>query len=82
MSLQECVVRAKWDAEAGVWYVADSNLPGLVAEADTVDALHDKVIARVRELADLNRHLIDWQAGDEIPVHLTAERLDTVRLAG
>ena len=82
MAPRACVVRAKWDDEAAVWYVSDSDLPGLVAEADSVDALREKVIARVRELAELNGHLIEWTAGDEIPVHLLAERVDKVRVSG
>ncbi|MDZ7714513.1 MAG: DUF1902 domain-containing protein [Rhodovibrio sp.] len=82
MAPRECVVRAEWDDEAAVWYVSDSDLPGLVAEADSVDALREKVLARVRELADLNRHLIEWTADDEIPVHLRAERVDKVRVSG
>ena len=59
MASRACVVRAKWDDEAAVWYVSESDLPGLVAEADNVDALREKVIARVRELAELNGHLIE-----------------------
>ena len=47
-----------WDDEASVWYVRDSDLPGLVAEADTVDALREKLPPRVRELVDLNQHLL------------------------
>jgi hypothetical protein len=47
-----------WDHEASVWYVRDSDLPGLVAEADTVDALREKLPPRVRELVDLNAHLL------------------------
>jgi hypothetical protein len=28
MAPRACVVRAKWDDEAAVWYVSDSDLPG------------------------------------------------------
>jgi hypothetical protein len=47
-----------WDDEASVWYVRDSDLPGLVAEGETVDALRAKVLGLVYELAPLNRHRI------------------------
>ena len=80
MPRTEFIVRAEWDDEAGVWYVSDSDLPGLVAEAETVDALREKVIARAPELAALNRHLIDWEPDGDIPVHLMAERLDRIRV--
>jgi hypothetical protein len=71
-----------WDDEAGVWYVRDSDLPGLVAEADTVDALRDKLLPRVRELVDLNTHLLDRSTTGEVPLHLHAERTDTVDVSG
>jgi predicted RNase H-like HicB family nuclease len=32
-----------FDAEAGVWYVCDSTLPGLHTEAETLDALVGKL---------------------------------------
>ncbi|MBK1696766.1 DUF1902 domain-containing protein [Rhodovibrio salinarum] len=80
MPRSEFIVRVEWDDEAGVWYVSDSDLPGLVAEAETVDALREKVIARAPELAELNRHLIDWEPDEDIPVHLMVERLDRIRV--
>jgi hypothetical protein len=80
MPRTEFIVRVEWDDEAGVWYVSDSDLPGLVAEAETVDALREKVIVRAPELAELNRHLIDWDPDGDIPVHLMAERLDRIRV--
>jgi predicted RNase H-like HicB family nuclease len=46
-----------WDDEASVWYVRDSDLPGLVAEGETVDALREKLLPRVKEIAALNQHL-------------------------
>jgi len=30
---------AQWDDEAKVWWVSDSNLPGLCTEATTIDEL-------------------------------------------
>jgi len=32
-------VLARWDGEAGVWVAESDDVPGLVAEADTPDAL-------------------------------------------
>ena len=39
MALDNVIVRAEWDAEAQVWYVAETSLSGLNAEADTVEEL-------------------------------------------
>jgi predicted RNase H-like HicB family nuclease len=37
------VVRAAWDEEAGVWYVEDSDIEGLATEADTLEALRQRL---------------------------------------
>jgi hypothetical protein len=71
-----------WDDEASVWYVRDSDLPGLVAEADTVDALREKLQPRVRELVDLNQHLLSTAPEGELPLHLHAKRTETVAVSG
>ena len=46
-----------WDEEAGVWYVAETNFPGLVAEAETQHGLVEKIRLLIPELHDANRHL-------------------------
>jgi predicted RNase H-like HicB family nuclease len=43
-------VTAAWDPEAGVWYVEDSNVPGLSTGADTLDELVEKLKVVVPEL--------------------------------
>ncbi|HEY3653971.1 MAG TPA: DUF1902 domain-containing protein [Steroidobacteraceae bacterium] len=43
-----------WDDEARVWYVEDSNVPGLAAEASTVEAMQALLRVRVPELLELN----------------------------
>ena len=48
-----------WDAEASVWYVRDSDLPGLAAEGESVEALRETLLPRVHELVGLNAHLLD-----------------------
>jgi len=47
-------IHVHWDDEARVWYVNDSNVPGLVAEAPTVEALEALLCVRVPELLQLN----------------------------
>ena len=39
-----------FDTEAGVWYVCDSTLPGLRTEAESFDALVDKLRIMVPDL--------------------------------
>ena len=45
-------VKASHDAEAGVWYVEESDLFGLNAEADTLEELVDKLPAVISDLLE------------------------------
>jgi predicted RNase H-like HicB family nuclease len=47
-------VNCRWDEEARVWYVADSNVPGLATGADTLDELLGKLQTLIPELLELN----------------------------
>lgn len=68
-------VKADWDPEARVWYVAKTDVPGLVAEADSPEELLSLLKTLVPEMVDLNGN----GSGADIPYsvmldHLTAER--------
>ena len=54
MIVKQFTVTAKWDEEAKVWYVADSDVPGLATEAPSVDALLEKLKVMVPEMLELN----------------------------
>ncbi len=71
-----------WDDEAGVWYVSDTDFPGLVAEAPSERDLMKKIRTLVPELYELNRHLFGGPAPKAIPLRMTSSRLETIRLAG
>lgn len=43
-------VRAQWDPEARVWWAESADLPGLVSEAPTLDALIERVSAVIPDL--------------------------------
>lgn len=47
-------IHASYDAEAKVWWAESKDLPGLVSEAPTLDALIDRVIAVVGDLLAAN----------------------------
>lgn len=49
------VITVAWDEEAKVWFVEDSDIPGLAAEAPTEAALKQLLWTRVPELLELNK---------------------------
>ena len=55
-------VKARRDVEAGVWYVADTDIPGLVADADTPEELETKIVAITNDLVELNPRLFSGNA--------------------
>jgi hypothetical protein len=48
------VIRSMWDDEAGVWVATSDDVPGLVAEAESLDALYEQLAVPVPELLDVN----------------------------
>jgi hypothetical protein len=50
----ELKVHFAQDDETGVWYIADSDIPGLRVEADSADALMRKVTEVAPDLIELN----------------------------
>ena len=47
-------VSCTWDAEAGVWYATSEDVPGLVAEADTLESLIEELKIFAPDLLELN----------------------------
>ena len=45
-------IKAAWDDEAQVWYVKESNLPGLHIEADTPVELYSKLPGAIEDLLE------------------------------
>lgn len=45
-------VKAAWDAEAKVWYIEDSSLPGLHIEASTPIELYNKLPGAIEDLLE------------------------------
>jgi predicted RNase H-like HicB family nuclease len=57
------LVTAAWDDEAGVWVATSDDIPGLITEAATLDALLERVVAVAPELLEDNAHLLKALAG-------------------
>jgi hypothetical protein len=71
-------VRAEWDSEAQVWVAEADNLPGLVTEAETVEALFEKLRVMVPELLSYSP---DLAAGLLPEIRATLLRRDRVDFA-
>ncbi|HRL52658.1 MAG TPA: DUF1902 domain-containing protein [Acidovorax temperans] len=69
------VVLADWDAEAGVWVATSEDVPGLVTESETLEALSDKLQHLVPELLRANGALVD----DEVSYELLARRFSVTQ---
>ena len=72
-----CRVNATWDPEAAVWVATSDDVPGLVAEASTIEVLLDDLRALIPELLELNC----GGRPERIEVALTAERSEAIELA-
>ena len=63
-------IHAQWDGEAGVWNATSKDVPGLVAESDTVEALVLKLKLLVPELLQANGIATDGN----VPFELVTRR--------
>jgi hypothetical protein len=65
---RELTVTARWDSEASVWGAESEHVSGLVTEAETLEALVDKLRRLIPELLEAN----GVAAADELPFCLIA----------
>lgn len=55
--IRRAVIRCAWDPEAEVWSVRETDIPGLVTESATLDALRAKLPDLARDLLDMDAAL-------------------------
>ena len=67
-------VKCAWDAEARVWYVKETNVPGLATESATVEAMTRKLRSLIPELLALNA----GTAAVDVPVELLWHKQETI----
>lgn len=79
MQTKQITVNAEWDSEAKVWVATSDNVPGLVTEADTVEALAEKLSVMIPELLEANGTFVG-NAIREVPITLIAHREQLVSL--
>ena len=49
-----CRIKFRWDDEAAVWIATSDDVPGLILESGSIDALLERVKVAVPELINLN----------------------------
>lgn len=72
-------VTAFWDREADVWVASSDDVPGLVTEASTIEALTEKLKVMIPELFELNQ--IETGKKDYIDLDLTTHRREAIKVA-
>ena len=75
MSGKIYTIVAEWDDEAGVWYTAESDVPGLVVETDDFETFVAEVRQLVPELLRLNEAVSNQQ---ELTIPLRVVRSERV----
>jgi predicted RNase H-like HicB family nuclease len=74
-------VQATWDEEAKVWVAESEDVPGLVTEAESPEALLNKLRVLVPELLELNGCLPSNEKSVEVVIRYQREERATVPLA-
>lgn len=54
--MSELVFEVAWDSEVEVWWISKTPIPGLVTEAPTLDALHQKLVVMIPEMLEEGVH--------------------------
>lgn len=70
------VVKAVRDADAGVWLVESSDVPGLRLEGETLEELAEKLPGAILDLLETGG---DLDGGIDVPVELIAHASTRVR---
>ncbi len=53
--MAQWIVRADYDPKDGVWYVVDSDIPGLTVDGDSIAALATKAGAHLPDLLEIHQ---------------------------
>ncbi|MFM8608497.1 MAG: DUF1902 domain-containing protein [Hyphomicrobiales bacterium] len=59
---RDFIIKASWDADAGVWLASSDAVPGLAVEAETWPRLLDEIGHVLPDLIELNRLELDASA--------------------
>lgn len=72
---RHAIIRAAWDDEARVWYVEETDIPGLVTESETLEGLRQRIRDIIPDLLE-DRDDVPESIELDIIAH-THERIST-----
>ena len=72
-------VQAVYDKEADVWTVIESDVPGLVAEAETLPELEELILELIPVLLEMNEHHLSDDHLEDVPIELLANYSSTLK---
>ena len=64
------IIKVSLDSESGVYYVAESNVPGLHAEADSLDEMRDVIFLLAPDLLIANGVIEARNDDYDVPLEL------------
>ncbi|MBD1852880.1 DUF1902 domain-containing protein [Leptolyngbya sp. FACHB-711] len=73
-------ISAFWDADAAVWVATSDDVPGLATEAETIEALSQKLRDIVPDLLMTN-HVISADYTGAIAIQLISHRQELIEVA-
>ncbi|MGQ0677463.1 MAG: DUF1902 domain-containing protein [Rhodospirillales bacterium] len=71
-------VVARWDEAGRVWWADSDDIPGLVTEAPSFDALVERITQIAPEIIELNRVV---PAGTDVVIAVTGARETRLKVA-
>ena len=74
------IVEFAWDAEANVYVATSDHVPGLVAEAETVEKLDQKIRYLIPLLVEENKHLFGEELDTSVPIELLIQQRSMLSL--
>lgn len=80
MELPVYEISAFWDADAAVWVATSDDVPGLATEAETIEALSQKLRDIVPDLLITN-HVISADYAGAITIQLISHRQELIEVA-
>ena len=73
--MQELLIKLTWDSEAQVWIATSDDVPGLVLESGSFDALVERIRFTVPELLTLNGSL-----SASLQLRMVSERCERIAM--